>query len=77
MPGGTPHNGLLGEAPSKRGTFCRPQEYCRVGISLVDVYKRVGKSVFPSVKHLKGLIEEFMTVNKSRKVPGSVTYSYF
>ena len=49
----------------------------RVGISLIEVYKREGKSVFPSIKHLKGLIEEFMAVKKSRKVRGSVTYSNF
>ena len=32
--GGTPYNGLYGEAPPERGTFFRLQ-----------VYKRVGKSV--------------------------------
>ena len=59
------------------GIFFRPQVYERVGILLIEVYKRAGKSVFPSIKHLKGLIEEFMAVKKSRKVPGSVTYSDF
>ena len=43
--GGTPYNGLYGEAPPKRGIFFRLQVYERVGISLVEVYKRVGKSV--------------------------------
>ena len=42
---GTPYNGLYGEAPPERGTFFRLQLYKRVGISLVEVYKRVGKSV--------------------------------
>ena len=37
--GGTPYNGLYGEAPPERGTFKR------VGISQVDVYNRVEKSV--------------------------------
>ena len=41
-PGGTPYNELYGEA--KRGTFFRFQVYERVGISQVEVYKRVGKS---------------------------------
>ena len=42
--GGTPYNGLYGEAPPERGTFFRLQVYKRVGISQVEVYKRVGKS---------------------------------
>ena len=45
-PGGTPYNGLYGEAPLKRGTFFRLQMYERVRILLlVDVYIGVGKSV--------------------------------
>ena len=43
--GGTPYNGLYGEAPPKRGIFFRLQVYERVGISLVEVYERLGKSV--------------------------------
>ena len=43
--GGTPYNGLYGEAPFERGTFFRLQVYKRVGVSQVEVYKRVGKSV--------------------------------
>ena len=43
--GGTPYNGLYGEAPPERGTFFRFQVYKRVGISQDEVYKRVGKSV--------------------------------
>ena len=39
FPGGTPYNGLYGEAPPKRGTFFRLQVYKRVGE--VEVYKRV------------------------------------
>ena len=42
--GGTPYNGLHGEAPPERGTFFRLQVSKRVGISQVEVYKRVGKS---------------------------------
>ena len=33
--GGTPYNGLYGEAPPERGTFLRLQVYKRVGISQV------------------------------------------
>ena len=44
-PGGTPYNGLYGEAPPERGTFFRFQVYKKVGISKIEVYKRVGKSV--------------------------------
>ena len=43
--GGTPYNGLYGEAPPERGTFFMLQVYKRVGISQIEVYKRVGKSV--------------------------------
>ena len=43
--GGTPYNGLYGEAPPERGTFFRLQVYKRVGISQVEVHKRVGKSI--------------------------------
>ena len=43
--GGTPYNGLYGEAPPERGTFFRPQVFERVGILLDEVYERVGKSV--------------------------------
>ena len=43
--GGTPYNGLYGEAPLKRGTFFTFQVYKRVGISQVDVYNGVEKSV--------------------------------
>ena len=43
--GGTPYSGLYGEAPLERGTFLRLQVYERVGISQVEVYKGVGKSV--------------------------------
>ena len=43
--GGTPYNGLYGDAPPERGTSFRLQVYKRVGISQDEVYKRVGKSV--------------------------------
>ena len=54
--GGTPYDDQYREAPPKRGTFFfRLQAYERGGISLVEVYKRVGKS-------------EFYGSKKSRKV---------
>ena len=43
--GGNPYSGLSGEAPPERGTFLRHQVYKRVGISQVEVCKRVGISV--------------------------------
>ena len=43
--GGTPYDGLYGEAPPERGTFFRLEVYERIGISLVEVYERAaGKS---------------------------------
>ena len=41
----TPYNGLYGEAPAERGTFFRLWVYEKVGISLDEVYLRVGESV--------------------------------
>ena len=49
--GGTPYNGLYGEAPPERGTFFRLQVYKRVGISQVEVYERVGKSVILGISN--------------------------
>ena len=43
IPGGAPYDGLYREAPSEMGIFFRLQVYERVGISLVEIYKRVGK----------------------------------
>ena len=42
---GTPYNGLQQGAPPKRGTFFRLLVYERVGISLIEIYERGGKSV--------------------------------
>ena len=49
-PGGTPHNGLYGQAPCERGTFFRLQVYTRVEISLAEVYETVGKCVISVCK---------------------------
>ena len=43
--GGTPYDGLFGEAPAERGTLYRREVYKRVGTSRVEVYKRDGKTV--------------------------------
>ena len=43
--GGTPFDDLYGEAPPQRGTILKLQVHESVGISLVEVYKMVGKSV--------------------------------
>ena len=42
--GGTPYNGLYGEAPPKRGTFFSLEVCERVGISRAQVWERVGKT---------------------------------
>ena len=55
--GGTPYNGLYGEAPPKRGTFLRLQVYKRVVISQVEYIKGLGNR---SLRYLKGpLIVKF------------------
>ena len=61
--GGTPHNGLYGEALPKRGIFFRRQVYERVEISLVEVYERVGKSVIVGLTD-----EEFCGCEKVQKM---------
>ena len=43
--GGTAYDGLVGKAPPERGIFSIIQVYEGVGVSLVEVCKRVGKSV--------------------------------
>ena len=45
MVGGSPYDGLYGEAPPERGTFFRLQIYERVGILLIEVHGSVGESV--------------------------------
>ena len=45
-----PYRDLYGKAPPERGIFFRFQVYERGGVSLVEEYKRVGKSVTGSVK---------------------------
>ena len=47
---GTPHDGLYREAPPERVTFFGTSGHERVGISLGEVHKMVGKSVIWSVK---------------------------
>ena len=48
--GGTPNNGLYGEAPPERDTFFSLQVYKRAGISQVEVCKRVWKLVIWAFK---------------------------
>ena len=55
--GGNSFGGQYGEAPPDRGTFFRLQVNERVRISLVEVYKRVGKSVILVCK--QGLTDAF------------------
>ena len=40
------YNGLYGKTPPERGIFFRLQVYEREEISLVEVYEKVGKSVY-------------------------------
>ena len=76
--GGTPNDGLYGEAPSERGIFSRLQVYERVGISLVEVYKTVGKSGchLGLWKAPKGLTDGFYGFIKLRKRSIFVIDSY-
>ena len=67
--GGTPYNGLYGEAPPERDTLFKLQVYKREGISLVEVYERVGKSIIvASKKASKGLTCAFYVLYGCEKV---------
>ena len=75
-PGGTPYNGLYGEAPPERGTFFRLQVHKRVGISLVVIYGRAEKSVISvGKKAKKGITDAFYGCQKKENL-GSVIYSH-
>ena len=77
--GGIPYKGLDGEAPPQRGNFFRPQGYEMLGILLVEVFERVGKSVIwvELWKGLKGLIHEFYGFIKWSKRSVFGTDSFF
>ena len=67
---GTAQNNLYGEAPPERSTFSGiTYESRRVGISLVEVYERVGKSVISvCTKALTGLTDAFYGSEKFEKM---------
>ena len=68
--GGGGGGGLLIIMPYKgklHPTFSRVQVYESVGISLVEVYERVAKSVISGCNDLKGLQKDFMAKKKSKK----------
>ena len=46
---GIPYDGLYGESPPEMGTCYQLQVTERVGISLVEVYERVGNLSFRSL----------------------------
>ena len=56
--GGTPYDGLYGEAPPERSTFFRLQVYERVGISLVKVYQRASALIAALAASLSVLKEK-------------------
>ena len=58
MVGGTPYDGLYGEAPPERGTFFRLQVYERVGISLDKVYERASALIAALAASLSVLKEK-------------------
>ena len=79
IPGGTPYNGLYGEAPPESGTFLRLQVYERVGILLVDVQKcnEIGHlGLWKILKGPNGLTDEFYGFINPRKRTIIVINSY-
>lgn len=56
-------NGPYGEALLEKSTFFRPEVYKRVGVSLAEVYGRVGKSVLSA----KGSNRANRDIKKKRK----------
>ena len=68
---------MYGEAPPERSTFFWLQLYERVGILLIEVYKRVGKSVIWACETTQSrLTDEFYGFIKSRKRSIFVIDSY-
>ena len=56
-------NGPYGEALLEKSTFFRPEVYKRAGVSLAEVYGRVGKSVWSA----KGSNRANGDIKKKRK----------
>ena len=76
--GGTPYQGLYGEALPKRGIFFRLQVYKRVGILLVGVNERAGKCLIWVCERAQRTIKhEFYGFIKSRKRSIFVIDSYW
>ena len=72
------YDGLYWDPSPERGVFFRRQIHKRVGISLVEVYKRVGTHViWASKRGTKGLTDEFMALKSRENVPFlSLIYIY-
>ena len=66
-----PYNGLNVEAPTERHNLCRLKPK-RVGISLIEVYERVGKAV-RSVKGPKRADRRILWLWGATKLPGLVS----
>ena len=65
--GGTPYDGLYGEAPPERGIFFRLQVYERVRISLDEVYERASAliaALASPLAVLKGKRTKFKNLRK-------------
>ena len=65
--GGTPYDGLYGEAPPERGIFFRLQVYERVGISLDEVYERASARIAALAASLAVLKEKRTKFKNLRK----------
>ena len=61
MPGGTPYDGLYGQAPLERSTFYRTQVYEMVGISRKSVCKRpkVARRIYGCVENISWFCDLF------------------
>ena len=65
--GGTPYDGLYGEAPPERGIFLRLQVYERVGISPDEVYERASALIAVLAASLAVLKEKRTMFKNLRK----------
>ena len=65
--GGTPYDGLHGEAPPERSIFFRLQVYERVSISLDEVYKRASTLIAAFAASLEVLKEKRTKFKNLRK----------
>ena len=74
------YNGRYWESLPERGTFFRRQVYKRVGISLVNIYIRIGRSLIAACKkgpNINGFTDAVYGCEKAKKIHGLAIFSKY